>query len=76
MIHAGYTRPIPLEVHHASFAALPKLTLQAGLANALPGTLSYTEPHTQSKRLQAESAVLIKHRKDRKKAGLKIRVDG
>ena len=32
----AHTRPIPIDLHPASFA-LPRLTLHAGLANALPG---------------------------------------
>ncbi|ORX34354.1 hypothetical protein BD324DRAFT_143968 [Kockovaella imperatae] len=38
--------PIPLELHPASFAALPKLTLQAGLANALPVAATHMDHHT------------------------------
>ena len=51
----GY-RPIPLEVHPAAFAALPKLTLQAGLANAMPGApTSYDDTALEA---TADSAVL------------------
>jgi hypothetical protein len=40
------TRPIPIEVHHSAFTALPKLTLQAGLAQSImPGKLGHYHPN-------------------------------
>jgi len=78
-------RPIPIEVHPASFAALPKLTLQAGLANVMPGApTSFDEPEpmiveTPTGPKRGHKLTKTKGNgkwRDRKKLGLKIRTDG
>lgn len=95
------TRPIPIEVHHGAFTALPKLTLQAGLAQSImPGTLGHFHPNQDlraapaapddfrppptgalsPKRVEAPATTRQNRAKgrwrERKKAGLTVRVDG
>ncbi|RSH90226.1 hypothetical protein EHS25_001560 [Saitozyma podzolica] len=90
--------PIPIEVHHGAFTALPKLTLQAGLAQSImPGTLGHYHPNhdlraapddfrppptgaLSPKRVDAPVTSRPNRPKgrwrERKKAGLTVRVDG
>jgi hypothetical protein len=68
-------RPIPIDVHPSTFAALPKLTLQAGLANVLPGVHHPEEDSTMQDQ-PFKGRVKAKSWKGRRKAGLRIRTDG
>jgi len=70
-------RPIPIEVHHASFAALPKLTLQAGLANAMPGASTFCDdpPLATASPTTDRGSKIQKRDKIKKRLDLRIRTD-
>ena len=82
IIPRRWSRPIPLDVHPASFATLPRLTLQAGLANAIPGApipIPLTGPTSPRGVSPLNDGKLVKKGsgkwKEKKKKGLQIRID-